>query len=55
MWKTVEDACKSTIRSTEKLQPRKKVSALYDPFYASYRKLYFDLKDRFKEMAALNG
>ena len=53
VWSSVEEACKSSIRQTQKVAPRKKQSAAYDPYYATYRKLYFDLKDRFSEMAGL--
>jgi len=53
VWNTVEDACRSSIKQVEKIQPGKKLTALYDRQYAVYQKLYFDLKDRFKEMAAL--
>ena len=55
VWKSVEEACKSSIRQTEKVAPKKKAVAEYDRFYGVYRKLYFDLKDRFSEMAALAG
>jgi xylulokinase len=53
VWKNVEEACKSAIKPVEKVQPNKKSATLYDRHYAVYRKLYFDLKDRFAEMAAL--
>jgi xylulokinase len=51
VWKSVEEACKSSIKQTEKVAPAKKTAALYDRAYAVYRKLYFDLKERFPEMA----
>ena len=35
--------------------PVDRTAALYDRHYAVYRKLYFDLKDRFAEIAALVG
>src|SRR3954468_9207754 len=53
VWKSVEEACKSSIKQVEKVSPAKKSTALYDQHYEVYRKLYFDLKDRFGEMAAL--
>jgi xylulokinase len=53
VWKSVEEACKSTIKQTTKVPPKKKASDLYDKQYAVYDKLYFDLKDRFAEMARL--
>ena len=55
VWTSVEEACKSSIRQTQKVAPRKKQSAAYDPYYAVYRKLYFDLKERFAEMAGLTA
>jgi xylulokinase len=53
VWKNVEEACKSSIRQVEKVAPKQKATTLYDRHYAVYRKLYFDLKDRFREIAAL--
>jgi xylulokinase len=53
VWKNVEEACKSSIKQVEKVSPAKKASALYDRNYEVYRKLYFDLKERFREMAQL--
>lgn len=53
IWSSVEEACKQSIRQTEKISPNKKAAAAYEPFYRTYDKLYFDLKDRFKEMASL--
>jgi xylulokinase len=53
VWKSVEEACGAAIRRTEKISPNKKLSARYEPVYAVYRKLYFDLKERFAEIAGL--
>jgi xylulokinase len=53
VWKNVEEACKSSIKQVEKVAPKQKATTLYDRHYAVYRKLYFDLKDRFAEIAAL--
>jgi xylulokinase len=53
VWNNVEEACKSSIKQVEKVPPGKKNTALYDQHYNVYRKLYFDLKDRFGEMASL--
>ena len=53
VWKSVEEACRRSIRQTEKVNPNKKAVAAYEPFYRTYDKLYFDLKDRFREIAAL--
>src|SRR4051812_26138070 len=53
VWKSVEEACKRSIKQTEKISPNKRSFAQYEPLYATYRKLYPDLKDRFREIAAL--
>ncbi|HEV7298947.1 MAG TPA: xylulokinase [Tepidisphaeraceae bacterium] len=53
VWNSVEEACKATIKQTAKISPKKKASDLYDRHYKVYDKLYFDLKERFAEMAAL--
>jgi xylulokinase len=53
VWNSVEEACKATIRQVEKVMPSKKTTELYDRNYSVYRKIYFDLKDRFCEMAKL--
>jgi xylulokinase len=53
VWSSVEEACKSTIKQTTKISPKKKASDLYDRHYATYDKLYFDLKERFTEMSGL--
>ena len=53
VWKTVEEACKATIRQTEKVSPKLKAVARYDKVFATYGKLYGDLQPRFAEMAAL--
>ena len=50
---SVEEACKVSIRQTAKISPKAKSSELYDRHYPTYRKLYFDLRDRFREIAAL--
>src|SRR4051812_24556001 len=52
VWGSVEEACKGSIKQVERVAPNKKQSAVYDRLYAVYGKLYYDLKDRFREMAA---
>src|SRR3954453_7388677 len=52
VWGSVEEACKRSIKQVERVAPNKKQSAMYDRLYAVYDKLYYDLKDRFREMAA---
>jgi xylulokinase len=53
VWKSVEEACKRSIKQTETCKPNKRLTAQYEPLYGLYRKLYPDLKERFKEMSAL--
>ena len=55
VWSSVEQACKSCIKQTARIMPNRKLAAMYDRYYAVYDKLYFDLKDRFAEMAGLQG
>ena len=52
-WSTVEQACKSSIRTVTKVAPNKRAAAVYDRHYAVYDKLYGDLKARFADMAGL--
>src|SRR5438105_6494052 len=53
VWSSVEQACKASIKQTAKITPNKKAATFYDPYYRTYGKLYFDLKERFQEIAAL--
>ena len=53
VWGSVEQACKACIRQVAKIAPNRKLAAAYERRYATFGKLYFDLKDRFPEMAAL--
>jgi xylulokinase len=55
VWSSAEEACRACIKQTTKISPNRKSSATYDRYYATYRKLYFDLKDRFGEIAGLCG
>ncbi|MEO6436784.1 MAG: xylulokinase [Tepidisphaeraceae bacterium] len=50
VWKSVEEACRASIKQTKKIAPSKKSAASYERYYGVYRKLYGDLKDRFREM-----
>jgi xylulokinase len=51
IWSSVEEACKSSIRQTEKIKPNAKATKRYQATYSTYAKLYGDLKNRFPEMA----
>jgi len=53
VWSSVEQACKSAIKATTKVAPNRKNAATYSRYYATYAKLYGDLKNRFPEMAGL--
>jgi len=55
VWGSVEEACRKSIRQVTKIAPQRKSAATYDRFYATYDKLYFDLKDRFHEIAVLGN
>jgi xylulokinase len=53
VWGSVEQACKASIRQVARIAPNRKLAVAYERHYATFGKLYFDLKDRFPEMAAL--
>ncbi|HZN64089.1 MAG TPA: xylulokinase [Tepidisphaeraceae bacterium] len=55
VWNSVEEACRSCIKQTEKVNPNRKSAAIYEPFYRTYDRLYFDLKERFREIATVAG
>jgi xylulokinase len=55
VWASVEEACKRSIKQTQKIAPKAKGAALYERYYGVYTKLYPDLKHHFAEMAALSG
>lgn len=52
-WKDAGEACKRSIRVTERVLPNRKSAVKYDRHYAVYHKLYGDLKERFAEIAGL--
>jgi xylulokinase len=54
VWKSVEEACHACIKQTARIAPDPGRADLYDRSYAIYRKLYFDLKERFGDMARLS-
>lgn len=54
VWRSVEEACKSSIQTTARITPSKKSSAIYNRHYQIYDKLYGDLKDRFGDIAAID-
>jgi len=54
VFSTVEQACKASIRKASTARPNRRMTALYDRYYAIYGKLYHDLKLRFAEMAAVS-
>lgn len=50
---SVEQACKATIKQTAKVAPNRKQAAAYERYYQTFGKLYFDLQERFGEIADL--
>lgn len=50
---SVEQACKATIKQTAKITPNRKQAAAYERYYQTFGKLYFDLQERFGEIAGL--
>ncbi|CAN5550685.1 xylulokinase [soil metagenome] len=55
VWKSVQEACRACIKQTAKVAPNAKRAAKYNRSYSVYRKLYPDLRDRFREMAELSA
>jgi xylulokinase len=53
VWKSVEEACKSSIKQTAKINPNKKSADNYEKYFRTYDKLYADLKPRYDEIAML--
>src|SRR3954465_13548152 len=53
VWKSVEEACRATIKQTQKIAPSKKLVAQYARLYPIYQNLYGDLKERFGQMAGV--
>jgi xylulokinase len=54
VWSSVEEACAACIKQRGRLQPDAKRAARYERLYATYTKLYDDLKERFAEIATLS-
>ena len=50
---SVEEACRATIKPVQTVKPNAKAGVLFDRHYKVYTKLYDDLKDRFRDIAAL--
>jgi xylulokinase len=53
IWKSVPEACEATIETVSRTKADRKAVARYDALYPMYGKLYRDLKDDFRAMAAL--
>jgi xylulokinase len=51
IYKSVEDACKKTIKVAEKVKPNPDNVKTYEEVYRIYQRLYNSLKDRFDEVA----
>ena len=46
-------SCRASIKRTEKINPNRKMAALYDRQFRVYDKLYDDLKERFQEISEI--
>jgi xylulokinase len=53
VWKSVEEACRKTIKITHTTKPNKKNVTTYAKHHAVYAKLYESLKERYQEIAKL--
>jgi xylulokinase len=53
VWKDVEEACRATIKVTDRTKPDTRRAVAYAKYFKVYQKLYGDLKERFAEMARL--
>jgi xylulokinase len=53
VWNSVEEACRACIKERARVKPNKRRAEQYQRYYATYVKLYDDLKERFAEMASL--
>jgi xylulokinase len=53
VWSNVEEACRASIKERARVKPNRKRAEQYERFYATYVKLYDDLKERFADIAAL--
>ena len=51
IYKSVEEACKKTIKVAEKVKPTPDNVKTYEEIYRIYQRLYHSLKDRFDEVA----
>jgi xylulokinase len=55
VWSTVSQACRAAIRPVDRIKPDKKSARRYQRSYATYVKLYPDLKSRFSDIAAIDS
>jgi xylulokinase len=53
VWSSVPEACRATIQVVDERAPRPEMRALYDRYFALYRKLYAQLRESFDEVQAL--
>ncbi len=53
VWKSVSEACHSTIQVTDRIQPNMELNKQYAPYYRMYRQLYQDLKPRFTDLTKM--
>ena len=55
VWSSVEQACQACIRRTSKIMPNRNRAAVYERYYGTFGKLYFDLRERFVEIGRLSS
>lgn len=54
LFSSVDEACASLVKTTEKLEPIKQNVEKYNKLYGVYSSMYFCLKDKFREISDLN-
>ena len=53
IYSSVPEACRHTIKATDKIEPVTKNTKIYDAYYKLYKKLYNSLKNNFKQCVEL--
>jgi xylulokinase len=53
VWSSVPEACRATIQVVDERTPRVQEKALYDRYFALYRRLYTQLRESFDEVQGL--
>jgi xylulokinase len=50
---SVEEACRRSIRATDRCEPNPRLTPIYEEYYSIYRSLYANLKDSFRAVSAV--